>query len=81
MGSKVLPFVLGLDPWYVLGSLALPPILIVTILLFPYMFLSSRPKNYPPGPPTIPVLGNLHLVPPSRSYVTYDFANSCDYTC
>jgi hypothetical protein len=26
------------------------------------LFVGRRPKNYPPGPPTIPILGNIHLV-------------------
>lgn len=24
--------------------------------------VGRRPKGYPPGPPTVPILGNLHLV-------------------
>lgn len=26
------------------------------------LLVGRRPKGYPPGPPTIPVLGNIHLV-------------------
>jgi hypothetical protein len=26
------------------------------------LYIGQRPKNYPPGPPTLPILGNLHLV-------------------
>src|SRR5690242_238707 len=26
------------------------------------LLVGRRPKGYPPGPPTLPILGNLHLV-------------------
>ena len=30
--------------------------------------VGQRPKGLPPGPPTLPILGNLHLMPPSHAY-------------
>jgi cytochrome P450 len=32
-------------------------------LLYRLSRIGSRPKNYPPGPPTVPVVGNIHLMP------------------
>jgi hypothetical protein len=54
---------------FLLISLAVVVIIGVVTVLAPYAFASSRPKNYPPGPPTIPFLGNLHLLPPTKAFV------------
>ncbi|KAJ5807982.1 hypothetical protein N7474_009251 [Penicillium riverlandense] len=36
--------------------------------LVPYSWASQRPKNFPPGPKPVPFLGNLKLIPPSKSF-------------
>jgi hypothetical protein len=39
------------------------PLLAASVLLFlKVVKIGSRPAGYPPGPPTVPLLGNLHLV-------------------
>ncbi|UZP43300.1 hypothetical protein NXS19_011116 [Fusarium pseudograminearum] len=35
------------------------------------LFTGRRPKGYPPGPPTIPVLGNIHLMPKRDAHLQF----------
>ncbi|KAF2827188.1 cytochrome P450 [Ophiobolus disseminans] len=44
----------------VVGASTLAAVLIY--LAIQCLQVGRRPKNYPPGPPTVPVLGNLHLL-------------------
>ena len=40
-------------------------------LLFPLLRVGRRPKGLPPGPPTVPILGNVHLLPPRDVHLQY----------
>lgn len=44
----------------------------VVAVLYRLLRVGRRPHDYPPGPPTLPILGNMHQV---RSIV-----KSCIYT-
>ena len=54
-----------------LASIAALLVTVVVSTLAPYAFASSRPKNFPPGPSTVPFLGNLHLLPPTKAFTKY----------
>jgi hypothetical protein len=49
-----------------LGSIAL-------YFIYRLARVGRRPKDYPPGPPTLPVIGNLHLVNVAIVIPVYNF--------
>lgn len=46
-------------------------IALVGLAIYRILKIGSRPKDFPPGPPTIPILGNLHLMPTENGHVQF----------
>ncbi len=46
-------------------------VIALVALLIKYILASRRPKNFPPGPPTVPLLGNIPQLPSTRAFVKY----------
>ena len=52
--------------WMVLGFAAF------TLLLWRLSRIRQRPKGFPPGPPTLPLIGNLHQMPKSLGHLQFE---------
>lgn len=50
---------------------ALIPLLIVAAIIYKLRNVGRRPKDYPPGPPTMPIIGNLHQMPQKDPHVQF----------
>jgi hypothetical protein len=46
-------------------------IALVVAVLSKYFLASCRPRNFPPGPPTIPFIGNISQVPKVKAFLKY----------
>ncbi|KAJ5103945.1 Cytochrome P450 E-class group I [Penicillium argentinense] len=46
--------------------------LISMIILSRILQIGRRPKRYPPGPPTLPILGNIHQMPSRDAHLQFE---------
>ncbi|WQF79469.1 Putative cytochrome P450 [Colletotrichum destructivum] len=55
------------------SCLTLPAFLIlISAILWQLNKVGRRPKNYPPGPPTLPLIGNLHQIPQEKRHLQFE---------
>ncbi|KAI1502980.1 putative cytochrome P450 [Biscogniauxia marginata] len=40
-------------------------------LFWKILLIGQRPKDFPPGPPTVPILGNIHLIPKHNVHLQF----------
>jgi hypothetical protein len=46
-------------------------IAVLAVVLYQLRKVGRRPAGYPPGPPTLPLIGNLHLMPKEKGHLQF----------
>jgi hypothetical protein len=60
----------GITPLWSFAPISLVVCLVLTVVS-KYFFASCRPRSFPPGPPTLPFIGNLTQVPKVKAFLKY----------
>ncbi|KAH7383957.1 putative cytochrome P450 [Pyrenochaeta sp. MPI-SDFR-AT-0127] len=47
-------------------------LILIGVIIWQLNKVGRRPKDYPPGPPTLPLLGNLHQIPDTKRHIQFE---------